>query len=75
VHTLAHCWACKETKMETVTTSIAEAGKALSLGRTTINQLIKSQQLDTIKIGRRRLIKTESIRRLIDKGFDTSLAG
>jgi excisionase family DNA binding protein len=62
-------------KMETVTTSIAEAGKALSLGRTTINQLIKSQQLDTIKIGRRRLIKTESIRRLIDKGFDTSLAG
>ncbi len=61
--------------METVTTSIADAGKALSLGRTTINQLIKSQQLDTVKIGRRRLIKTESIRRLIDKGFDTSLAG
>ncbi len=61
--------------MENVTTSIADAGKALSLGRTTINQLIKSQQLDTVKIGRRRLIKTESIRRLIDKGFDTPLAG
>jgi excisionase family DNA binding protein len=60
--------------MEAVTTSIAEAGRALSLGRTTINQLIKSQQLDTVKIGRRRLIKTESIRRLLDASDVGSLA-
>ena len=61
--------------MENVTTSIAEAGKALSLGRTTINQLIKSQQLDTVKIGRCRLIKTDLICRLIDTGFEMPLAG
>jgi excisionase family DNA binding protein len=61
--------------MDPMTTSIAEAGKALSLGRTTINNLIKSEQLETIKIGRRRLIKTESIRRLINSEIDTQLAG
>jgi excisionase family DNA binding protein len=61
--------------MDPMTTSIAEAGKTLSLGRTTINNLIKSEQLETIKIGRRRLIKTESIRRLINSEIDTQLAG
>ncbi len=61
--------------MDPMTTSIAEAGKALSLGRTTINNLIKNQKLETIKIGRRRLIKTESIRRLINSEIDTQLAG
>jgi excisionase family DNA binding protein len=64
-----------EKKMDSMTTSIAEAGKTLSLGRTTINNLIKSEQLETIKIGRRRLIKTESIRRLINSEIDTQLAG
>jgi excisionase family DNA binding protein len=60
--------------MDTVTTSIANAAKALSLGRTTINNLIKLEQLETIKIGRRRLIKTDSIRRLIATGFESSSA-
>jgi excisionase family DNA binding protein len=60
--------------MNTVTTSIAEACAELSLGRTTINNLIKSQQLESIKIGRRRLIKTESIRRLLAEGCNSSLS-
>lgn len=48
------------------TTSIADATKALSLGRTSIYALINQGQLETVKIGRRRLIKVESIRRLIE---------
>jgi excisionase family DNA binding protein len=52
--------------MEPVATSVNGAAKALGLGRTTIYELIKSGQLETIKIGRRTLIKTASIRALIN---------
>jgi excisionase family DNA binding protein len=75
MHTLAHCRTSKENEMDPVTTSIADAGKALSLGRTTINSLIKCNKLETIKIGRRRLIKTESIRRLISSEIKAPQAG
>ena len=53
--------------MEPVTISISGAAKALDLGRTSIYELINEGRLETIKIGRRRLIKTESIRRLVDE--------
>lgn len=52
--------------MEPVTISITGAAKALGLGRTTIYALIGEGKLDTIKVGRRHLIKTASIRRLIE---------
>jgi excisionase family DNA binding protein len=52
--------------MEPVTISITGAAKALGLGRTSIYELIKSGRLETVKFGRRNLIKTASIRRLID---------
>ena len=52
--------------MEPVATSVSGAAKALGLGRTTIYKLISDGQLETIKIGRRTLIKTASIRALID---------
>jgi excisionase family DNA binding protein len=52
--------------MEPVATSVNGAAKALGLGRTTIYELIKSGRLETIKIGRRTLIKTASIRALIN---------
>ena len=54
--------------MEPIATSIAGAAKALSIGRTSIYTLINSGQLETVKLGRRTLIKTASIHRLIDKG-------
>lgn len=52
--------------MEIVATSIKDAAKALSLGRTSIYALIKEGRLETFKLGRRTLIKAESIRRLVD---------
>lgn len=52
--------------MLTFTTSINEAANALSLGRTSIYVLINEGRLETIKIGRRRLIKVDSIQRLLE---------
>lgn len=51
--------------MERFAYSINETARALSLGRTSIYALIKEGRLETVKLGRRTLIKTVSIRRLI----------
>lgn len=53
--------------MEILLVSIPDAAKALSLGRTSIYELMRSGQLETRKMGRRRLITAESLRRLVDK--------
>lgn len=55
-----------EMKMEPIATSVNGAAKALSLGRTSIYALINEGKLETVKLGRRTLIKTASIRRLIN---------
>ena len=52
--------------MEPIATSISDAAKTLSLGRTTVYKLICDRKLETIKIGRRTLVKTASIRALIN---------
>ena len=52
--------------MEAIAASINETAKALSLGRTSIYALIREGRLETIKLGRRTLVKVESIRRLIE---------
>lgn len=49
--------------MEKLLFSIADAAQALSLGRTSIYELIRSGELETRKMGRRRLITAASIRR------------
>jgi excisionase family DNA binding protein len=53
--------------MEPIVTSVNGAAKALSLGRTSIYALIKEGRLETVKMGRRTLVKTDSIRRLIEQ--------
>lgn len=52
--------------MEPFVVSISEAAKALSLGRTSVYAMLADGRLEAIKLGSRRLVKTESIRRLID---------
>ncbi len=52
--------------MEPLALSINETAKALSLGRTSIYSLIGDGRLEAFKLGRRTLVKADSIRRLID---------
>ncbi len=52
--------------MEVLAVSINDTAKALGLGRTSIYALIKDGRLDAFKLGRRTLIKTASIRALIN---------
>jgi excisionase family DNA binding protein len=51
--------------LEPVATSVNDAAKALSLGRTSIYALIKEGRLEKIKLGRRTLITVASIRALV----------
>jgi len=51
--------------MEPLALSISDAAKTLSLGRTSIYALIKEGRLETIKIGRRTLIRSTSVRRIM----------
>lgn len=46
--------------------SIKETAASLSVGPTTTWALIKANRLDVVRIGRRTLVKTESIDRLIN---------
>jgi excisionase family DNA binding protein len=52
--------------MEIIATSIKDAAKALSLGRTSVYALIKEGKLEAVKLGRRTLVKTDSIHRLME---------
>ena len=52
--------------MEPLLISISEAAKALNLGRTSIYELIKQDKLESRKMGRRRMVTTASIHRLVD---------
>jgi excisionase family DNA binding protein len=50
--------------MELLAISINETAKALGIGRSSVYALLKTGRLDAIKIGRRTLLTTESIKRL-----------
>lgn len=50
--------------MELLAISINNTAKALGIGRSSVYALLKSGRLDAIKIGRRTLLTTESIKRL-----------
>jgi excisionase family DNA binding protein len=60
------CRSQQGSAVEPVLISVKEAAKALSLGRTTVYELINDGQLETVKLGSRRLVKVASMRRLID---------
>lgn len=54
--------------MEPLLLTILDAAKALSLGRSKLYQLIGEGRLETVTIGRRRLVRVDSIRALASEG-------
>lgn len=59
--------------MSPILTSQENARKMLSIGKTKLGELIASGELDTVRIGSRRLVKIASIKRLA--GVDTKGEG
>lgn len=53
--------------MDILSAPINEAARSIGVSRSTIYNLIAKGQLETIKIGRRRLVKTDSIRTFVDQ--------
>ena len=47
--------------------SIAEAAKALGVGRTKTYEMLKDRELESIQIGTRRLVKLDSIKAFIER--------
>jgi len=52
--------------MEKLAYSINETARTLSLGRTSVYAMIADGRLEAFKLGRRTLVKADSIRRLVD---------
>lgn len=52
----------KGTIMEALLLSIPEAARALSVGRSKVYELISTGALETVAIGRRRLVRVASLR-------------
>lgn len=50
--------------MDTLLCSIPDAAKALGVGRSKLYELIGEGRLETVTIGRRRLVRTDSVRTL-----------
>ena len=50
--------------MEPILCSQAEAGRMLAIGKTKLGELIADGELETIRIGARRLVKIASVKRL-----------
>lgn len=61
-----------ETNFNPITMSITGAAQYLNLGRTTIRKLIGDGQLESIKIGRRRLVTTKSLVAFVSQNRESS---
>ena len=59
--------------MQPILCSQAEAGKMLAIGKTKLSELISEGQLETVRIGTRRLVKIASVRRMA--GIEISQEG
>ncbi len=53
--------------MEILTCTATDAARALGIGRTKLYELINDGKLKTVKIGRRTLVKADSMRMLVDE--------
>ncbi|MDF2810485.1 MAG: excisionase [Microvirga sp.] len=52
--------------MEPVTISVRDAAKAIGIGRVTLYKWIDEGKVESIRVGGRRLIKVESVRKLVE---------
>lgn len=50
--------------MEAILCSQADAGKMLAIGQTKLGELIAQGELESVRIGARRLVKIASVKRL-----------
>ena len=57
-------------QLEPITYSVEEALAVSGLKRTRLYELIAQRKIDSVTIGRRRLINAESLRRLLATGCD-----
>lgn len=55
-----------EVTVEAVSVGVEKAGNMLGVSRTAVFELMREGRLSSFKIGRRRLIKVEAIKRLVD---------
>ena len=53
--------------MEILTCTAIDAARSLGIGKTKLYELIGQGKLKTVKIGRRTLVKTDSIRALVNQ--------
>jgi len=53
--------------MEAISTTVDGACKATGLGKTSIYRLIGEGRIATVKVGRRTLVKLDSLRALLDQ--------
>jgi excisionase family DNA binding protein len=53
--------------MDVLAVSVNEAARILGVGRTSLYAMIREGRIDILKLGRRTLIKTASLRRLADE--------
>jgi len=53
--------------MEPICVSINDTARTLGIGRTKVYELIKAGLLEVVKIGRRTLVRTASIRALAEE--------
>lgn len=54
--------------MDVLAVSVNEAARIIGVGRTSIYSMIRDGRIETLKIGRRTVVKTSSLRRIIDEG-------
>lgn len=54
--------------MEPLVLTRAEAARSLKVGTTTLDELIAVGRIDTMKLGTRRLVKADSVRRFVEQG-------
>lgn len=54
--------------IERVAVSLAEAGRALGVSRTTVSRQAQRGSIKVLKLGRRILISVDELHRLLDQG-------